>query len=142
MIDDIIADGTKLSDYSAGQLEGAAGHYDIKRLRIHGAPGSNSALSFDAVLTNAKPPGEINSKGKFGPWDRDEPGDTPVSGNYTFRNADLGVFKGISGTLSSDGNYNGTLGRIQAEGHTDVPDFMVKLAGNPVHLVTDYQRRH
>ena len=71
--------------------------------------------------------------------DKDEPGDTPVSGSYTFRNADLGVFKGISGTLSSDGNYTGALGRIQAAGHTDVPNFMVKIAGNPVHLVTDYQ---
>jgi hypothetical protein len=100
--------------------------------------GSTTPFTFDAILTNALPPGEIKSKGRFGPWNKDNPGDTPVSGDYTFRNADLGVFKGISGILSSDGNYHGALGRIEAAGHTDVPNFMVTLAGNPVHLETDY----
>ena len=137
VIDEIIADGTKLSTIPRDSWKEPL-VFDIRTLRMHGG-GSNSPLSFDAVLTNAKPPGEINSTGTFGPWDKDEPGDTPVSGNYTFRNADLGVFKGISGTLSSDGNYKGTLGRIEAAGHTDVPNFMVTLAGNPVHLATDYQ---
>jgi hypothetical protein len=75
----------------------------------------------------------------FGPWNKDQPGDTPVSGTYTFRDANLGVFKGISGTLASAGSYRGALGRIAAAGHTDVPDFMVTLAGNRVHLTTDYQ---
>jgi AsmA-like C-terminal region len=111
--------------------------FDIKTLHMHGAS-STSPLSFEAELVNAKPPGQIDSKGKFGPWNKEEPGDTPVSGNYTFRNADLGLFKGISGTLSSDGAYRGALGRIEVAGHTDVPDFMVTLVGNPVHLTTDY----
>jgi hypothetical protein len=137
MIDEIIADGTKLSTVPRESWKDPL-VFDIKTLRMHGA-GSNSPLSFDAFLINAKPPGEINSKGKFGPWDKDEPSDTLVSGNYTFRNADLGVFKGISGTLSSDGHYQGVLGRIEAAGHTDVPNFIVTLAGNSVHLVTDYQ---
>jgi hypothetical protein len=137
VIDEIMADGTKLSIIPRDKWKEPL-VFDIKTLRMHGAS-LNSPLSFDAVLTNAKPPGEINSKGEFGPWDKDEPAETPVSGRYTFRNADLGVFKGIAGTLSSDGNYKGALGRIEAAGHTDVPNFMVTLAGNPVHLVTDYQ---
>ncbi len=136
VIDEIIADGTTLSTVPRESWKEPL-VFDIKTLRMHGA-GSNSSLSFNALLTNAKPPGEIHSQGKFGPWNADEPSDTPVSGTYTFRDADLGVFKGISGTLSSDGKYQGVLGRIEAEGHTDVPNFMVRLAGNPVHLVTDY----
>jgi hypothetical protein len=137
VIDRIIADGAKVSTIPRESWKEPL-VFDIKKLRMYGT-GSNSASSFDAVLTNAKPPGEIRSKGKFGPWDKNEPGDTPVSGNYTFRDADLAVFKGISGKLSSDGNYKGSLGRIEAAGHTDVPDFMVTLAGNPVHLTTEYQ---
>jgi hypothetical protein len=136
VIDEIIADGTKLSTIPRDSWKEPL-VFDIKTLRMHGA-GSNSPLSFNAVLTNAKPPGEIKSQGKFGPWAKDEPGDTPVSGNYTFRDADLGMFKGISGILSSEGSYQGVLGRIEAAGHTDVPNFMVTLAGNPVHLITDY----
>ncbi len=136
VIDEIIADGTTLSTIPRDSWKEPL-VFAIKTLRMRSA-GSKSALSFNAVLTNAKPPGEINSHGKFGPWNRDEPGDTPVSGNYTFRDADLGVFKGISGTLSSEGSYRGVLGRIEATGHTDVPNFMVRLAGNPIHLMTDY----
>ena len=136
VVDEIDADGTKLSTIPRESWKDPL-VFDIKTLHITGA-GSTTPLAFDAMLMNAKPPGEIRSKGKFGPWDKDEPGDTPVSGDYTFRNADLGVFKGISGTLSSDGNYKGSLGNIEANGHTDVPNFMVTLAGNPVHLTTDY----
>ena len=137
VIDHIIADGAKVSTIPRDSWKEPL-VFDIKTLRTHGG-GSNSPLSFDAVLSNAKPPGEINSKGTFGPWDKDEPADTPVSGSYTFRNADLGVFTGISGTLSSDGNYKGALGHIEATGHTDVPNFMVTLAGNSIHLAADYQ---
>jgi hypothetical protein len=137
VIDEIIADGAKLTTIPRDRRKEPLA-FDIKTLRMH-AGGSDTPFSFDAVLMNAKPPGEINSKGKFGPWDKDEPSDTSVSGSYTFRNADLGVFKGIAGKLSSDGNYKGILGRIEAAGHTDVPNFTVTLAGNPVHLVTDYK---
>ena len=111
--------------------------FDIRRLRIYGA-GPSSAMSFRATLFNAKPPGEIESTGKFGPWSRDNPGNSPVSGNYTFRNADLSVFKGISGKLSSDGSYRGMLEHIEVQGHTDTPDFTVKVSGNPVHLKTQF----
>jgi hypothetical protein len=45
----------------------------------------------------------------------------------------------ISGTLSSNGNYKGLLGRIEASGHTDVPNFVATIAGPPIHLVTDHQ---
>jgi hypothetical protein len=137
VIDEIIADGTRLSTIPRDSWKEPL-VFDIQTLRMRGG-GSSSPFSFDAALINATPPGEITSKGDFGPWNKDDPGDTPVSGAYTFRNADLGVFKGISGTLSSDGTFKGALGHIEAAGHTDVPNFMVTLAGNPVHLVTDYQ---
>jgi hypothetical protein len=96
-------------------------------------------MKFEAVLMNAKPPGEIKSNGSFGPWDKEEPGGTPVSGKYTFRDADLSVFKGIAGILSSDGDYHGSLGHIEAAGKTDVPDFRLTDAGNPIHLTAQYQ---
>ncbi len=109
--------------------------FDIHHLVLHEA---GDAMSFDASLTNAKPPGEIHSTGKFGPWNSDEPAATPVSGKYTFRNADLGVFKGIRGMLASDGDYDGVLDRIEASGHTDTPDFALTVADNPMHLETDF----
>src|SRR5207302_3548230 len=56
--------------------------------------GVQSAMPFDASLTNAVPPGQIETKGSFGPWNRSVPGETPLDGRFTFDNADLGVFHG------------------------------------------------
>ena len=55
------------------------------------------------------PPGEIATEGTFGPWDREEPGRSPLGGTFWFDRADLSVFKGISGILSSAGSFEGEL---------------------------------
>ncbi len=57
-------------------------------------------MKYDAILTNAKPPGEIHSKGTFGPWATAEPGDTPLTGEYDFKGADLGVSIAASAWVS------------------------------------------
>jgi len=132
----VIADGTLLrilpADPQKDPLE-----WDIRKLRLHSA-GPNEAMRFEAVLRNAKPPGDINSQGRFGPWSADDPGQTPVVGEYTFRNADLSAFRGIGGTLSSDGRYHGVLERIEASGTTITPDFRLNEAGNRVPLKTEF----
>ncbi|MGA3190544.1 MAG: AsmA-like C-terminal region-containing protein [Bryobacteraceae bacterium] len=136
-IGEVIADGTKLTTLPRDAWKEPL-VFEIQHLRLYGG-GPADALSFDAVLKNAIPPGEIKSSGKFGPWDIEDPGGTPVSGKYTFRDADLSVFKGIAGKLSSDGSYKGSLGHIEASGKTDVPDFRLAVAGNPVHLTAQYE---
>jgi hypothetical protein len=137
IIDEIIADGTRLTTVPREAWKEPL-EFEISHLRLYGG-GPADAMSFDARLTNAKPPGEIRSTGKFGPWDREEPGGTPVSGKYTFRDADLSVFKGIAGKLSSDGSYKGSLGRIEVAGAAQVPDFRLTIAGNPIRLTTQFQ---
>jgi len=94
---------------------------------------------FRATLTNAVPPGEIAVDGNFGPWDRNEPGDTALDGDFTFAKADLSAFKGISGILSSKGSFTGTLDEIHANGETDTPDFTITVGGHPFRLQTKYQ---
>jgi hypothetical protein len=137
VIDEIIADGTSLTTLPRDAWKDPL-HFDIQHLRLYGG-GPADAMKFDAVLINPKPPGEIRSTGTFGPWDKEEPGGTPVSGKYTFRDADLSVFKGIAGKLSSDGEYNGSLGQIDVSGTTDVPDFRLEVAQNAVHLTTQFK---
>jgi uncharacterized protein involved in outer membrane biogenesis len=93
---------------------------------------------FHGKLTNAKPKGEIDTTGDFGPWDLDEPSATPVSGTYRFTDADLGPFPGIAGILSSTGKYNGEIAELQVDGETDTPDFSLDKIGKPVPLHTEY----
>ncbi|HEY1241005.1 MAG TPA: hypothetical protein VGF16_10630 [Bryobacteraceae bacterium] len=109
----------------------------LKRLRLTSS-GTARPMSFRALLTNAKPPGDIRTTGRFGPWNQRDPDQTPVQGEYTFQDADLSVFRGILGTLSSNGGYHGVLERIEVDGKTDVPDFALKISRNPVHLKTQF----
>ena len=106
--------------------------------RLHMRSVGDQSMPFEALLTNAVPPGEIATEGTFGPWDREEPGRTPLDGTFQFDRADLSVFKGISGILSSTGSFEGELGRIAVDGQTDTPDFTVEVGGHPVPLHTTY----
>jgi hypothetical protein len=112
--------------------------FQIARLHLHSA-GENSAMRYDADLTIPKPPGIVKSTGNFGPWNASEPGDTPLQGNYTFDNADLGIFAAIGGTLSSKGTFDGSLSSINAHGTANVPNFQLKMSGNPVPLSTTFE---
>jgi hypothetical protein len=100
--------------------------------------GAEQSFDFRGNLTNAKPKGEIATKGKFGPWDLDQPGSTPVSGDYQFTDADLDPFPGIGGTLSSIGKYNGPLDSLSVAGQTDTPNFSIDPVGRGVPLHTDF----
>jgi AsmA-like C-terminal region len=111
--------------------------FDIRQLLLKSV-GAGKPLSFVATLTNPKPIGNIQSTGSFGPWNSDDPRQTPVNGTYSFSKANLGTLKGIAGILSSTGRYQGTLDNIAVDGSTDTPDFEVGISGHKVALHTDF----
>lgn len=111
--------------------------WEIHALRMRQVS-TDQSMPFKATITNAVPPGEIYTDGGFGPWNRDNPGRTPLSGTFTFDKADLSVFKGIGGTLSSRGNFGGSLDYIEVHGDTKTPDFVVTVGGHPFELNAKY----
>ena len=112
--------------------------FNIARLHLQSV-GVNSAMRYDADLTIPKPPGVVKSTGNFGPWNASEPGDTPLKGDYTFDNANLGIFAAIAGTLSSKGTFDGSLDSVNVRGTTYVPNFQLTMARNPVPLSTSFE---
>jgi hypothetical protein len=111
--------------------------FPIRDLTLHDV-GRRKPIRFEASLLNPKPVGDIRSTGHFGPWNDEEPRDTPIDGAYSFTNADLGTIRGIAGTLSSTGRYSGTLGEIGVDGSTETPDFALDVSEHPVDLHTDF----
>jgi len=101
--------------------------------------GRAETMSFEATLTNPIPKGSIKTKGTFGPWSREDPGATPVGGEYTFNNVVLSTVKGIGGDLTSTGTFDGQLNRIGVKGTTHTPDFRVNVSANPVPLDTRFE---
>jgi hypothetical protein len=110
--------------------------FEIHHLTLTGA-GPGQPMKYDATLTNPAPRGDIHAAGYFGPWQREDPGQTPITGDYTFNNADLHTFHSIAGILNSTGKYEGVLERIAVHGETRTPDFRLA-GGNPVPLTTQF----
>jgi hypothetical protein len=136
VVDDLVADGAMV------EVQRADGNPAL-RFTLHGFTmtdiGGSGPATFKATLSNAEPPGEVTTTGKFGPWHAESVGETPVSGEYHFRDAKLDTFPGISGILSSSGKYRGTLEHLQVEGNTDVPAFAVVGSGHETDLQTRFQ---
>lgn len=137
VIEELMADGAVLRilrrDPEKEPLQ-----FDLHELRVLEA-GVTEPMRFEALLDNPKPPGEIDTKGEFGPLLLHEPGESPLSGDYLFANADLSDFDGIDGILHSEGRFEGILERIEVSGFTETPDFELKSAGNPVPLKTEFE---
>jgi len=100
--------------------------------------GAKKPLNYDAELVNPKPVGNVHSTGHFGPWQDDNPRDTPVDGSYEFTHADLSSIHGIGGILASTGSFGGTLGNIAVAGVADVPDFRLDISDHPLPLHTEF----
>src|SRR5579863_111253 len=111
--------------------------FDIHKLQLE-TVGVGQPMKFHAMLVNPKPVGDIDTSGYFGPFDADSPGDSALRGDYTFKDADLGPLKGIGGTLSSIGSYEGTLNDITVDGETTTPDFQLDRTARPVPLNTKF----
>ncbi len=135
VVDEVVSNDAHLTI-----LSDTPGHtpkvWSIHALRMRSL--GHREMPFEATLTNAVPPGDIDTTGHFGPWNVEDPGATPLDGRFTFDHADLGTFKGISGILSAHGTFDGSLARISVDGETETPKFTVEAGGHPIPLHTAY----
>ena len=111
--------------------------FELKHVEMRDV-GPNAPWLYTAILVNAIPKGNIDATGSFGPWVNDSPGDSTVTGHYTFEHANLNPIKGIGGILSSVGDFKGQLDRIVVDGTTDTPDFSLDTANHPMPLHTSF----
>ena len=136
VVDDIICDDSQLIIETA-RPDKDPKKFELRHIELHDV-GPNAPLSYQATLTNAVPRGDIQAKGFFGPWNTDDPGDSSLTGHYTFDHADLNTIKGIGGILSSVGDFKGQLDKIDVEGTTETPEFSLDTANHPVPLHTEF----
>lgn len=134
-VGEIVADGAVLEIGRANNMPPLK--FEMHSLTVRSFA-HNSEWSYQVSMKNAEPPGEIISKGKFGPLNLEQVEATPLSGEYTFQQADLSVFDGISGTLSSTGEFSGKLGEVAVHGTLDIPDFAVVRSKHNVHVTSRF----
>lgn len=136
VIDELVADGGIL-EVASREAEKQPLKFSFHNFVLRNV-GTSGPASFQAALSSPEPTGEITTTGKFGPWSADDVGKTAVSGEYVFQQADLGVFRGIAGLLSSSGKFSGVLDRIEVQGLTDTPRFTVISSSHLVQLRTQF----
>jgi hypothetical protein len=134
-VGEIVADGAAIEIARANA--NAPLRFDIHALKLTSVS-SNKPMSYYVSLRNPLPPGEIRAQGQLGPWSSSDPGQTPVGGQCTFENADLGAFNGIAGILSSTDKFQGILRHIETQGSIDIPNFMVTRSEHSVHLTSEF----
>jgi hypothetical protein len=136
VVDEIVFDDSKLV---IGTLKPDKEPLDFEMSRIvMRNVGPNAPWDYDATLVNATPKGDIHARGTFGPWNNDSPGDSGVTGHYTFDHADLNTIKGIGGILSSVGEFTGQLNDIVVDGTTETPNFSLDTAHHAMSLHTKF----
>ncbi len=135
-IGEIIANGTAI-DFDSKNPESPPLRFLIREASLQNV-GWSGPMTYRLKARNPKPPGEITTSGKFGVWTQTDPGETPISGEYKFEQADLSVYDGIAGKLSSIGKFGGKLSHIDISGETQTPDFEVKSGRHPARLTTQF----
>jgi hypothetical protein len=136
VVDRIVCDNSRLIIGTA-KPDKDPKDFELKHIELHDV-GPREPWQYDATLTNFIPRGEIHSAGTFGPWQTDSPGESSVTGHYTFDHADLNTIKGIGGILSSVGDFKGQLDKIVVDGTTETPDFSLDTAKHAIPLHTRF----
>jgi hypothetical protein len=135
-IGEIVANGAAV-EFASRDPEKHPLRFDVLEASLKNV-GWGGPLTYRMKVHNPEPPGEVTLSGKFGVWKKGSAGETPISGEYIFEDADLGVYHGIAGKLFSTGKFEGTLNHIDISGTTDTPDFEVKTGRHPVRLKTEF----
>jgi hypothetical protein len=137
IVDELVADGAllRIIPRRAGK---DPKEFAIQSLTMRSL-GYWQQMPFAATLTNPIPKGQIETSGTFGPWQKEDPGSTPLGGKYKFENANLDTIDGIGGILNSTGTFTGQLERIGVIGEARIPDFHLDISKHPVPLTTTFE---
>jgi uncharacterized protein involved in outer membrane biogenesis len=135
-VDHVVANDARLhfvrSDPQKLPLEFAIHHLEMFDV------GTDVAMHFTSRVTNPMPEGLVNSTGTFGPWNRVDPTETALAGNFTLADGNLATLNGIAGMTSATGVYRGVLADIRVEGTSQTPDFSLDLGGKPMPVSTKF----
>ena len=136
LVDEIVFDDSKLI-IGTSKPNKDPKDFEMSRIVMRNV-GPDAPWKYDATLVNAIPKGDIHATGTFGPWNNESPGDSSVTGHYTFDHVDLNTIKGIGGMLSSVGDFSGQLDKIVVDGITETPNFSLDTANHGVPLHTKF----
>ena len=106
------------------QDSGGRLRFPIRDLRLHNVK-SGGAVPYEVDMSNARPAGRIVASGSFGPLQPKNLGNTPLSGHFRYTGVELGQIGSLRGTLSSEGEFKGTMAAAEASATENTANFAV-----------------
>jgi AsmA-like C-terminal region len=111
--------------------------FEIHKLLLDSVA-AHEPMHYEVSMGIPDPPGELESKGKFGPWEDGEVGKIPLSGSVKLSGAKLNKYAGLGGTIQSEERFGGTLEQVEVTGKASAPDFELVSAGHKVEIGTQF----
>jgi hypothetical protein len=118
-IETICADGTVL-DFLRNSNAPIRFHFPA--LQVHDLK-AGQPMTYALTVITPGPEGTVRAGGVMGPFRANNYATTPLSGSYSFRDADLSRLRGLAGNAQGGGRFRGNFSRIEIEGTAAIPDF-------------------
>lgn len=133
--------GTVVTDGAVLEIEKETGEVSLK-FEIHklllDSIAAHKPVNYEVSMGIPEPPGELESKGKFGPWEDREIGKIPLSGSVKLSGGKLNKYGGLGGTIQSEERFGGTLEQVEVTGKASALDFELVSAGHKVEVGTQF----
>ena len=133
--------GRVVTDGAVLEIEKEKGEVSLK-FEIHklllDSIAAHEPIDYEVSMGIPEPPGELESKGKFGPWEDGEIGKIPLSGSVKLSGAKLNKYWGLGGTIQSEERFGGTLEQVEVTGKASALDFELVSAGHKVEVGTQF----
>jgi hypothetical protein len=124
--------------YIESSTPGAAPlHFDVENLQLKDLS-TTTAIPYQADIVYAQPAARVHLSGSFGPWNSSTPGATPLNGSYSTGTVHLDSAAGLTGTLTSSGQFSGQLVGVVAQGKLDSPALALQESAHPVKMDATY----
>jgi hypothetical protein len=131
----VIADGAVLEVEKDNNEEPLK--FEIHKLELDSIT-AHEPMKYEVSMSIPEPPGELESKGNFGPWKDAEIEKIPLSGSVKLSGAKLDKYPGLGGTIQSEERFGGTLEQVEVKGEASAPDFELRSTGHKVALRTQF----
>jgi hypothetical protein len=112
--------------------------FEVGELHISNFNPSHAA-GFSATLVTTQPRAGIQAAGSLGPWNPQDPSLTPLQGTYTMPRCELATLPGLEGILTSQGQFQGVVQRVEIAGEASAAQFGLSLSGHPEPMHASFQ---
>lgn len=112
--------------------------FEFSRLALQNLA-KNKQVRFEAAMASSNPAARIRAQGVLGPWRAADHAATQASGSFALDGWNLAEYTVLSGKVSANGSFSGTLGNLNTRGRARISQFAVSSSHHPEDLTAEFE---